>query len=206
MYRYDRFLRLVRRVSKDTCLWMFTTGYGVTDERALELRQSGMFGAWISLDHHDPQVHNRLRGHPDAFDNACKAVENFKRAGVYTCLSLVPPDDLQEPDNFKKYYDFAKELGVAEIRVMERKPSGRQACRGVIPHSPILEKLHKDLFKDPEYANHPALTGLSTWLEKDPALGCQCRFGYLFITSTREVQPCEAAGRTRESGGLRKKT
>jgi hypothetical protein len=36
------------------------------------------------------------------------------------------------------------------------------------------------------------LSGLSTWLEKDPALGCQCRFEYLFVTSTGEVQPCEA--------------
>ncbi len=26
LYRYDRFLRLVKHVSKDTCLWMFTTG------------------------------------------------------------------------------------------------------------------------------------------------------------------------------------
>ena len=76
---------------------------------------------------------------------------------------------------------------------MEKKPSGREACHGVVPHSPVLEKLQKDLFKDPLYRDYPPLSGLSTWLEKDPALGCQCRFEYLFITSTGEVQPCEAA-------------
>ena len=32
-----------------------------------------------------------MRGNPQAFENACKAVEHFKAAGVYTCLSLVPP-------------------------------------------------------------------------------------------------------------------
>jgi len=191
MYRYDRFLRLVKHVSDETCLWMFTTGYEVTPEKALELKQNGLFGAWVSLDHYEPSVHNKMRGHPEAFDNACRAVEYFKRAGVYTCLSLVPPPDFLQTENFKKYYDLAKDLGVAEIRVMEVKPTGR-ACRGVVPHSPILEQLQKDLYKDPAYRSYPPLSGLSTWLEKDPALGCQCRFEYLFVTSTGEVQPCEA--------------
>jgi len=193
MYRYDRFLRLVKHVRDDMCLWMFTTGYGVTEEKAAELKQSGLFGVWVSLDHFDRDVHNRLRGHPEAFDNACNAVEHFKRAGVYTCLSLVPPDDLLDPQNFRRYYDFARDLGVAEIRVLERKPSGREACRGVIAHSPVLEQLQKDLHADRAYRNHPPLSGLSTWLEKDPAFGCQCRFEYLFITSTGDVQPCEAS-------------
>ncbi len=192
LYRYDRFLRLVKHVSNDTCLWMFTTGYGATREKAQELKDNGLFGVWVSLDHFKPEVHNRMRGNPQAFENACKAVEHFKAAGVYTCLSLVPPPDFLEPENFKKYYDLARDLGAAEIRVMEVKPTGR-ACQGVIPHSPILENLQKDLFKDPAYKDYPPLSGLSTWLEKDPALGCQCRFEYLFITSTGEVQPCEAA-------------
>jgi MoaA/NifB/PqqE/SkfB family radical SAM enzyme len=193
MFRYDRFLRLVKHVSDETCLWMFTTGYGVDEEKARELKQNGLFGAWVSLDHFQPEVHSRLRGHPEAFENACRAVECFRKAGVYTCLSLVPTPDLREAPNFKKYYDLARDLGVAEIRVMEVKPSGREACRGVIPHSPVLEKLQQDLFRDPAYRHHPPLSGLSTWLEKDRALGCQCRFEYLFVTSTGEVQPCEAA-------------
>ena len=192
IYRYDRFLRLVKHVKPETCLWMFTTGYGMTPERARELKENGLFGVWVSLDHFDPEVHNKLRGHPEAFDNACRAVKCFRDAGVYTCLSLVPPPEFEQTENFKKYYDLAKELGAAEIRVMEVKPSGREACQGVIPHSPILEQLQKDLYHDPAYRHHPPLSGLSTWLEKDPALGCQCRFEYLFVTSTGEVQPCEA--------------
>ena len=193
MFRYDRFLRLVKHVSPDTCLWMFTTGYGVTPERALELKQNGLFGAWVSLDHYDPEFHNRLRGNADAFHFACSAVENFKKAGVYTCLSMVPPQDLLDPDRFKKFYHFAKELGVAEIRVMENKPSGRNACKGVVPHSAVLEQLQKDLFKDPAFKDYPPFSGLSTWLEKDPAFGCQCRFEYLFITADGDVQPCEVS-------------
>jgi MoaA/NifB/PqqE/SkfB family radical SAM enzyme len=193
MYRYDRFLRLVKHVRDETCLWMFTTGYGVTAEKAKELKDNGLFGVWVSLDHHTPEVHNKLRGNAHAFENACNAVEHFKKAGVYTCLSLVPPDDLLEPDNFKKFYGFAKDLGVAEIRVMEKKPSGREACRGVAPHSPVLEQLQKDLHRDPAYRDHPPLSGLSTWLEKDQAFGCQCRFEYLFVTSTGDVQPCEVS-------------
>lgn len=191
-YRYDRFLRLVKRVRAETCLWLFTTGYGVTAERARELKENGLFGAWVSLDHYNPRVHNRMRGHRDAFDNACTAIQRFKEAGVYTCLSLVPPDDFYERSEFTRYYDFAKELGVAEIRVMEKKPSGREACRGVTPHSPVLSRLQKELYADPAFRNHPPISGLSTWLETDPALGCQCRFEYLFVTSTGEVQPCEA--------------
>lgn len=193
LFRYERFLRILKHVHDDTCVWMFTTGYGSSVDRAQELRENGVFGVWISLDHFDPAVHNSLRGHPKAFENACRAVEHFKKAGIYTCLSLVPPDDLLEPAQFIRYYDFAKELGVAEIRILERKPCGRETQCGVIPHSEVLEKLQKDLFHDPHYQNHPPISGLSTWLEKDEALGCQCRFEYLFITSRGDVQPCEAS-------------
>jgi MoaA/NifB/PqqE/SkfB family radical SAM enzyme len=193
MFRYDRFLRLIKRVRKDVCLWTFSTGYGATADKARELKDAGLFGVWVSLDHYDPAIHSKWRGNPEAFDNAVRAVEHFRRAGLYTCLSLVPSDELLEPEGFKKYYDLARDLGVAEIRVLEKKPSGRQACRGVIPHSPVLEQLHKDLARDPAYADYPPLSGLSTWLEKDPALGCQCRFEYLYVTATGEVQPCEAS-------------
>lgn len=192
LFRYERFLRLVKHVQNDICLWMFTTGYGSSLDRAMELRENGLFGVWISLDHYDPDTHNQLRGHPKAFDNACRAVDHFKRAGVYTCLSLVPPDDLLNPDNFIKYYDFARDLGVAEIRILERKPCGRESRSGVAPHSKTLEKLQKDLFHDHRYKNHPPISGLSTWMEKDEAFGCQCRFEYLFIASRGDVQPCEA--------------
>jgi MoaA/NifB/PqqE/SkfB family radical SAM enzyme len=193
LYRYDRFLRLLKTVHEDTCVWMFSTGYGATLEKALELKHNGLFGIWISLDHYDAKVHNRLRGHSKAFENAIRGIEAFKEAGVYTCLSLVPPDDLLQPENFLKYYDLARDLGVAEIRILERKPCGREASEGVVPHSPILEQLQKDLFKNRAYSQHPPISGLSTWLEKDQAFGCQCRFEYLFITAQGEVQPCEAS-------------
>ena len=193
MYRYDRFLRIVKSVNRETCLWMFTTGYGVTPERAAELQENGLFGVWVSLDHFDPDIHNSMRGNPAAFEKALTAVKAFKAAGVYTCLSLVPPDDFINPENFKKYYDMARNMGVAEIRVMEKKPSGREACRGVNPHSPVLEHLQQELFADPDYIDYPPLSGLSTWLEKDEALGCQCRFEYLYVTASGDVQPCEVS-------------
>ena len=59
LYRYDRFLRLVKHVSDEICLWMFTTGYGATREKAQELKDNGLFGVWVSLDHFKPEVHNR---------------------------------------------------------------------------------------------------------------------------------------------------
>ena len=207
MSRYDRFLRLVKHVSDDTCLWMFTTGHGVTAQRAAELKANGLFGVWVSLDHYDAKEHNRMRGNGQAFENACAAIERFKEAGVYTCLSLVPAGELLEPEHFRKYYEMARGLGVAEIRVLELKPVGRNACCGPVPHSPVLERLQQEFFHDPKYSNHPPLSGLSTWLEKDAAMGCQCRFEYLFISATGELRPCEATelsfGNIREDGFLK---
>jgi hypothetical protein len=75
---------------------------------------------------------------------------------------------------------------------MEMKPTGREACRGVKPHSSELEGFQQDFANDPEYRFHPPLSGLSTWLEKDYAFGCQCRFEYIFISAAGDVQPCEA--------------
>ncbi len=173
LYRYDRFLRLVKEVDPDTCLWMFTTGYGATLERARELKDNRLFGVWVSLDHYQPEVHNQMTGHPEAFQNACRAVRCFREVGVYTCLSLVPPKEFEKFEEFRRYYDMAKRLGVAEIGVMETKPCGREVCRGVKSYGAALSQWQRELHRNGKFRDHPPLSGLSTWLEQDTAFGCR---------------------------------
>ncbi len=131
-----------------------------------------------------------MRGHAEAFENACRAVEHFKNAACTRAFLLCRPGFCRS-GQFQEILRLGQRLGVAEIRVMEVKPSGREACRGASLTAPCWNNPEGPVQRSRVSGPSP-LSGLSTWLEKDPALDVTCRFEYLFITSTGEVQPCEA--------------
>lgn len=59
-----------------------TNGTLIDDETAEKLREHGVVCNAISLDSDDPDIHNRIRNHPRAFDLALRGIEATKKAGI----------------------------------------------------------------------------------------------------------------------------
>ena len=60
----------------DGCATIFTTGFGISEKKAAELKEAGLCYATISLDHFDPATVDRLRGYKGAHKAAIEAIEN----------------------------------------------------------------------------------------------------------------------------------
>lgn len=178
-------------VPKSTVL-LFTNGYGITEERAKELKKAGLFSISISLDHFHPKIHNKVRGYEKAFDIAVRAFEAAKNAGLYVIAGAVPTREMIQKGEVTKFYDFCKELGVHEIRVLAPIPTGR-----IIGHREQRWCGTDEQQKMWEYAkklnldkNYPRISEFSL-MESEGVLGCTAGTFHMFIETDGTVTPCD---------------
>ncbi len=92
MSRFNSLLRFVRRASRDLDTRLFTSGVGASYERLRQLKDAGLSGLYVSIDHSTPSKHNELRQHPNAFQRACNTVASARELGFYVsvvcCVSV----------------------------------------------------------------------------------------------------------------------
>lgn len=102
---------------------LFTSGVGLTPERAQSLKEAGLYMLSVSLDSAHEQGHDLMRGRPGVFRDAMSAILNGIKAGLLVNIYVViSPRNIDELDDF---YQLARETGVHEISFFEIVPTGR---------------------------------------------------------------------------------
>jgi MoaA/NifB/PqqE/SkfB family radical SAM enzyme len=156
--RFKDLLELVQVASQTMNCWILTSGFGLTERKAIALKAAGLSGVNISLDHWDPEFHNRFRNHPDSFEQARRAAENSHNAGLAVSLSLCATNDFLAHDNLYKYLELARQWKVAFVRILEPRQVGRFSHQDV-SLSPEKEKMLSDFFRltntGSEYQDYP---------------------------------------------------
>lgn len=102
---------------------MFTSGVGLTEERASRLKKAGLYSLTVSFDSAYEDKHDYVRGRKGVFKSAVEAVKNGLKAGllvnIYVVLSRGNVNELEE------LYKLAADLGVHELSFYEIVPTGR---------------------------------------------------------------------------------
>ncbi len=102
---------------------LFTSGVGLTKERAASLKDAGLYMLSVSLDSSTEAGHDHMRGRPGVFREAMSAIRNGLDAGLLVNMYVVlSPLNIGELDDF---YSLAKEAGVHELSFFEIVPTGR---------------------------------------------------------------------------------
>jgi len=115
---------LIRYVDPEKAITgMFTSGVGMTPEKARSLKEAGLYSLTVSFDSPFEEKHDYIRGRKGVFKSAVDAVKNGLEAGllinIYLVLSRENIDDLDE------LYALASELGAHELSFYEIVPTGR---------------------------------------------------------------------------------
>jgi len=172
------------------CLTLNTTGAGLAYERALRLKESGLFAVGVSLDSGDEQEHDRLRGMPGAFRTALAALNNAERAGLYPYIISVASRSLLESDRFYAFLRFARNAGAREVHLLEPCATGNLTGK----HDAMLTERDREviLSYQKSVAADDELPILSTfsYVESPEAFGCGAGVTYLYIDGGGEVCPC----------------
>lgn len=183
----DDLEEIIATVDDRSSTILYTSGNGLTEQRAKRLKEAGLFVFSISLDHYDPETNDAQR-FLGSFDLAVKAIQIAVNTGFYTVTNLVATDESVK--ELERYMQFVNELGVHGVRVQERIPSGR--CLQYPPLSvestQRLVELHQKINAD---QNLPQLTTV-THTESAEMYGCGAGgVHHMYVDGQGNLRACD---------------
>ncbi len=181
---------IVASVGSRSYTVLFTSGYGLSRERALRLKKAGLDVACVSLDCHDRERFNSDRGSGAAFDCAVNAVKLFASAGIYTSVSAVLPGDGVVEDEILDFVLFSGGIGAHEVRFLEPVSSGKiaHAAPAINPSGrAVMERLRRKVNRDPLL---PKIVLLSR-MESPECFGCGAGWFHMYVDAAGNLCPCD---------------
>lgn len=158
LVRFDDLVALLRSAKDTSDFWITTSGFNLTQEKAQILKEAGLTGVSVSLDHFDPDLNNIFRGRPDATDHAVNAIKNAREAGLNVASAIVATKPFISKENMLKYAEYSKSLGAGFIWLIEPRAVGRYAGKDVElgpKEQVILDEFYFSLNNDPKYKDFP---------------------------------------------------
>ena len=191
LQRFADLLTLAAAASTESDVWVQTSGLGLSAEKARRLREAGVTGISLSLDHWDAEVHDRFRGLPGTFKEVERAARHARDVGLLVALSLCPTRSFVTPENLQRYAETARSLGASFIQMLEPKAIGHYAGQDVAlspAHQHVLEEFCEHLNTDPAARDLPTVEYMD-WSARE--LGC-CGAGdrYAYIDTDGELHAC----------------
>lgn len=160
LIKMDTLLSLIKSGNKSTEFWLVTSGYKMDDNNAKRLKEEGLTGAVISLDHFIPELHNKFRHFDDAYYWVEEAVRNANNNHIITALSLCTIKEFISEENLMSYMELAKKLKVSFVQFLEPKAVGHYANKDVLLNQEqidILESFFRKMNFTKEYSSYPII-------------------------------------------------
>ena len=183
----------------ETDFWIITSGLGLNQENAEQLKKHGLTGVMVSLDHHEEREHNKFRGNENAYSWAVSAVSNANRAGLVTTLSLCATKAYISPENLAKYMELAKKLGVSFVQFLEPRAEGRYKGMDVMlqeEHIRVLDETYLKYNSEKRFESYPIINSLGYHQRKIGCFGGGNRFFYIDTDGDAHLCPYCVGKRT----------
>jgi MoaA/NifB/PqqE/SkfB family radical SAM enzyme len=193
MSRFSDLVEFVRRSARTMDTRIFTSGVGVTLERLMILKEAGLEGICVSLDHFDEKIHNAQRRNIQAYKGACFTIAEASRIGFYVSAVCCTTGKMARSGEYEKVVDLAESLGAHSIQINEIRPVGRAIEQGDsdIFLSPEDKEILISYYKQ-QNRSRRKIAIVMPWYNEDPSLfGCMATSGQnVYINSDGHVQPC----------------
>jgi len=179
---------LVAHVDERAISATFTSGHGLTEERAQALKEAGLYAVRVSIDSSNPEEHDHFRGRKGAFEDALFGIKNALKAGLLVDLFMVAsPLNI---DRLEDAYSLASELGVHELSLYEIVAVGRWASHmdEVLSKGDVkrLVSFHRKKNSSPE---GPRVSAFPYLLGPD-MFGCFAGRRWIHVDVSGNVLPC----------------
>lgn len=188
--RFDDLTKLLKYFRIDCDQWIYTSGYGLTLQKAKALKLAGLNGAAISLDHHLEDYHNNFRGNNKSFFWMKEAIKNCNAVGIMTALNMCPTQDYIQRFDLNDYFKLAKELNVPVINILEPRAVGNYRGKKVelsLEHKNKLYQLSDKYNFDKSFVDFPTVVYPASFRR---ALPCGGGRSYLFLDFDGKLYPC----------------
>lgn len=193
---------LIGQVDERAISTSFSSGYGLSKERACSMKKAGLYAVRVSIDSPYPKEHDRFRGREGAFNDALSGIKNALFGGLLVDLFMVTSP--MNIDDLEDAYSLAAELGAHELSLYEIVAVGRWSSHldDVLSKGDIdrLSRFHEEKNQLPE---GPRVTALPRLLGPE-MFGCFAGRRWLHVDASGDVLPCAympiSFGNVRERG------
>lgn len=189
--RLDDIIYLLNNSPRPLNFWIYTTGYNLNFEKAKLLKENGLSGITISLDHWDAAMHDSFRGKQGSFQRALNAISYAVENNLLVTLSICATRRFINDDNLYRYAKLAKEIGVTFIQVLEPKAVGHYQGLDVLlqkSHTDILEKFYENMNYNKDYKAYPIVAYHGYYSRR---VGCSgSGKDYLYVDTDGDVHNC----------------
>jgi len=182
-------VEIVRSAGDDCAAKLFTSGFGLTEELAVRLKQAGLLYVSVSLDHWKEEVHDGIRIFEGAYRTALNAINIFLRTGFHVSVSSVISKEMILKKQVDELLVFLQSLDIHEAWLSETKPTTEVFWNkdSVITEE---ERLYLVNLQD-RYNKEGNLTvNYLGHFEGKEHFGCNAGSRMVYIDAFGEVSPC----------------
>ncbi len=182
--------KIIEKIGDECAVKLFTTGITLTRQRALELKNAGLYSVSVSLDHQNEAEHDRIRRYPGAYRIAMDAIDIFKNVGgIHVSVSSVLSRESLKEETIESYLEFLERLGIHEAWLSEAKPSSAEFWRKDFIITPeerqmlvaLQDRYNKKGGMTVNYLGH---------FEDARHFGCTAGHKMIYIDPFGEISPC----------------
>lgn len=131
MLRVNDIAKLAMEFSNDMEFYVLTSGFNATKKNIQLLKDAGVTGLVVSIDHYDKSIHNTFRGSANSYDDAVNAVKYARECDMLVTLSVCVTRAMAVFNELYNYACFAKDIGASFIQLLEPKKAGRYSGKDV---------------------------------------------------------------------------
>lgn len=173
---------------------LYTNGKLLSARRARSLYHAGLRLLSVSLDSVDPNTHNQMHADPNAYAAALDAIQNSRKAGLYTIVQAVVFRKELSHKKLFSLFRLVKKHGAHEVRLHQPVPSGRLLAHGG-ENALFSDDEKKKLFQIQSAADR-VLWGMPKvssfpYTEGRDKFGCTAGVLHSYITAQGEFCPCD---------------
>jgi MoaA/NifB/PqqE/SkfB family radical SAM enzyme len=141
LLEYKKIMEVVKSSKSGSDFWITTSGFSLSQLKANQLKAAGISGVIISLDHYNPEKHNKFRNHKDAFHWVELAVKHAIQANLLVALSICVTNQFMTHSSLEEYMRTAKTFGVMFVQLLEPKPVGHYNNKNVLLTKKHIQEL-----------------------------------------------------------------
>jgi MoaA/NifB/PqqE/SkfB family radical SAM enzyme len=179
----DDIFDLIKHVDPEKAVVnLFTPGLEMTVEKAVKLKESGLYNLIIGIYSPDPAAHDRVRGVEGAHARAVEAIKIALEAGLMVTMSCHVKAG--QVEMIPELYQFAAELGVQELSIWEGIPKTAEEQLTQLEREKII-----DIYRKVNATPGGPRIFASTYFEGQ-MLGCMAGRRWLHIGVDGSVRAC----------------
>jgi MoaA/NifB/PqqE/SkfB family radical SAM enzyme len=149
---------LISSAEKKSEFYVLTSGFNFTADNAKALKDAGLTGVVISLDHYVPEEHDRFRGFQNSFSQVIQATQNAQEQQLVVALTICVTKSFISWHNLMAYANLAKKMKVVFIQLLEPKAVGHYKDKDVLLDNSelvTLERFFETMNFNPKFRNYP---------------------------------------------------